>query len=399
LPFKGKEFFKTAGFKELAYFEGACNSSYRLTTKLLNRVQHQKDASSYRTLDSGVEQEARAISIKMNDIATQVLDKHNFTKTACPIEASNYEKIKFHAMDTQKLNINLDVLKTEVSEDLAKILNTGNVAFEEVENTVNISIDDVGAKKQKLQRNLKTKNKIDTKETESTDVLKVEEEKKKREYVYNTVVHIGYQRGHYTLIGLGVNSIINLLIAFLLHNELLTKNLIFFLDGQRTLYTTLLKCLCWRGKLTFILDWYHLKKKCEMQLSMGLNNRQKRNEILGKILYYSWYGLIDKVNEIIDKIPNEYIKNQDALEKLKGYYERNYNYIPNYALRKKLKLRNSSNRGEKENDLIIAARQKHNGMAWSKTGSNSLGILNAIKRNKEMNNWLNKNEILFKIVD
>jgi hypothetical protein len=39
--------------------------------------------------------------------------------------------------------------------------------------------------------------------------------------------------------------------------------------------------------------------------------------------------------------------------------------IPVYAVRRQLGLRNSSNRGEKANDLLVAARQKHNGMSWS----------------------------------
>ena len=222
--------------------------------------------------------------------------------------------------------------------------------------------------------------------------------KKKRKQVYNTVVHIENTKGQYTLTGLGISSVISTIVAFLIFNGLLTDNWMFFVDGQRTLYTTILKRLAWKSNFTFILDWYHLKKKCEMQLSMGLNNTKKRNEILGKMLYYSWYGCIEKVYEVIDKIPKEYIKNQEALDKLKGYYERNYNYIPNYALRKKVGLRNSSNRGEKENDLIISNRQKHNGMAWSKVGSNSLGIITAVKQNKEINNWLHKSKIKFKMV-
>jgi len=336
--------------------------------------------------------------MKMNELTAQVLETQKFTQSACPTDECNYQKTEFNAMDAKNLSMNLEVLKTEANKDLAKILNTGNVAFEDAEKSVNISIDEVCAKKQNLKRKPPITNETDIKETKPSDIPKSEDDKKKREYVYNTVVHIENQQGHYTLTGLGVNSIINVLVAFLLHNELLAMNWIFFLDGQRTLYTTLLNRLSWRGNLTFILDWYHLKKKCEMQLSSGLNNRKKRNEILAKILYYSWYGLIEKVYEVIDNIPKEYIKDPTALEKLKGYYERNYNYIPNYALRKKLKLRNSSNRGEKENDLIIAARQKHKGMSWSKTGSSSLGILTAVKRNKEKNNWLNKNEILFKIV-
>lgn len=97
-------------------------------------------------MDSGVEQEARAISVKMNELTTQVLESHKFTIAACSSDESNYQKTEFHAMDTKKRNINLETLKTEVNEDLAKILNTGNVVFEEVEKYVNISIDDVGAK-------------------------------------------------------------------------------------------------------------------------------------------------------------------------------------------------------------------------------------------------------------
>ncbi len=185
---------------------------------------------------------------------------------------------------------------------------------------MNISIDDVLTKRQEAERKKKSDTTLDAPK-------KIE--KKKRKSVYNTIVHIENPKGQYTLTGLGVSTIINFLVAFLIHNGLLEQNWIFFLDGQRSLYTTLLERLSWHGNITFILDWYHLKKKCEMQLSLGLNDRKKRNKILGKILYYSWYGLSEKVYEVIDNIPEEYIKNQKALDKLKGYYERNYYYIPN----------------------------------------------------------------------
>ena len=57
--------------------------------------------------------------------------------------------------------------------------------------------------------------------------------------------------------------------------------------------------------------------------------------------------------------------------------------IPCYALRKKLRLRNSSAIGEKMNDLIVSSRQKHSGMSWSKSGSFSLAALTAAKLNGE----------------
>lgn len=74
-------------------------------------------------------------------------------------------------------------------------------------------------------------------------------------------------------------------------------------------------------------------------------------------------------------------------------------YIPCYALRKKLGLRNSSNRGEKSNDLTVSERQKHNGMSWSKSGSSSLASVITLHQNGEQMNWLLKREIEFKMVN
>ncbi len=56
------------------------------------------------------------------------------------------------------------------------------------------------------------------------------------------------------------------------------------------------------------------------------------------------------------------MKNKAIIEKLKKYLRRNKPYIPCYAIRKELVLRNSSNVGEKADDLIVSARWKHNGI-------------------------------------
>ncbi len=60
--------------------------------------------------------------------------------------------------------------------------------------------------------------------------------------------------------------------------------------------------------------------------------------------------------------------------------------IPCYALRQRLGLRISSNRAEKANDLVVAKRQKHNGMSWSKPGPLGLANVSAIFLNKEDKN-------------
>ena len=69
-----------------------------------------------------------------------------------------------------------------------------------------------------------------------------------------------------------------------------------------------------------------------------------------------------------------------------------------FCHKEKLGLRNSSNIGEKMNDLIVSNRQKHNGMSWSRSGSVTLATLTALKRNKEYVNWFEDRDLKFKLV-
>ena len=68
-------------------------------------------------------------------------------------------------------------------------------------------------------------------------------------------------------------------------------------------------------------------------------------------------------------------------------------YIPCYAVRQTLGLRNSSNRGEKANDLVVSERQKHNGMSWSPTGSVALAAVTALVRNQGQDTWFHQKTV------
>jgi hypothetical protein len=70
----------------------------------------------------------------------------------------------------------------------------------------------------------------------------------------------------------------------------------------------------------------------------------------------------------------------------------------NYAMRKSLGLRNSSNKAEKSNDILVASRQKHNGMSWSKEGSVALSTISTLYKNNEQTNWYERGKIEFKFV-
>jgi hypothetical protein len=175
------------------------------------------------------------------------------------------------------------------------------------------------------------------------------------------------------------------------------KSIIFFTDGADDIKNPIREVFSWRH-YRIILDWYHLKKKCKERLSMAIKGRDWRNEVLKNILIFMWLGKVDDAVEHLRKIDNYKIKNKDEIEKLIAYFQRNWSYIPCYALRQRLGLRVSSNRGEKANDLVVAKRQKHNGMSWSKTGSTGLANVTALFLNKEDENWINRRQLDFSLV-
>jgi hypothetical protein len=189
--------------------------------------------------------------------------------------------------------------------------------------------------------------------------------------------------------------VLHLVLAFLLHNHLLSHNLIFFVDGHKTLYTAIRYAFSWFPPVQIILDWYHLEKRCKEQLSMALKGRAIRNTLLEQLLPCLWHGCVDRAIAVLQAVAPTQIKNQAELDTLIGYFQRNRPYIPCYSVRKRLGLRNSSNLGEKANDLIVSDRQKHNGMSWSKLGSAALAAVSALARNQEYKRWFQSGTLSF----
>ena len=135
------------------------------------------------------------------------------------------------------------------------------------------------------------------------------------------------------------------------------------------------------------------------RLSMGMKGYRLRNPFLEKLNPLLWLGKVDDVIMLLKGIPPDQIKSQEHIDKLIEYLERNKPYIPCYEMRTKLGLRNSSNRGEKSNDEVVADRQKHNGMSWSKEGSVSLTAICAAEKNGELMNWVSTKTVSFSFVD
>ena len=367
----------------MALIYGSCEDSYRKTTALINRIRYQLEAGTpERTLRDNTEKEGRQIQAYLEEKTHRILEQSGFSAQGLPLQTQAREVI-VPGKEVEPERLVELVEDCTVEEALKSEILKNPVPYEDPEQAVHISLDDVGAKKQK--------------EVRLKEPLESPAPVKKREYVQNTVVHVHKKNTRYLLNGDGVLNVLGMLLAFLLHNQLGGCPWVFFVDGH-SLYSTLLSFFSWRSQLTVILDWFHLEKKCKELLSMACKGSLIRNSILDKLLPLLWHGLVEQAVESLRQLPESQIKNQEELLHLIRYLEKNRPMIPAYEIRKQLELRNSSNRGEKANDLLVAQRQKNNGMSWSKAGSVALASVTALKKNQEYLTWFNKHVLEFKLV-
>jgi len=377
-----KEWYRTEGFNEIA-LGFATDISYRLSTEKLNRIRWQTDnGTPSRTLANTVEIEGSKVYKHIEELAGKILEDNSFTKEGKPAD-----NIVIYRPAKEKLSLLPETAEAALAEynegKVEPLTIDSHVAqefYEDPETVVNISIDDVGVKSQKEKGRSSDKTR-----------------KPKKEYVYNTVAHIESGGNRYIMNAVNTLSLIPLLIAFLLHNQLLRRPITFFADGASDLQNAIINGFSWLKSYSIILDWYHLKKKCRYELSLVLKGSKYRNSVLTELLPVLWLGKIDNAISILRTLDPGIIKSGKNTERLIGYFERNRKHIPCYALRKKLGLRISSNKGEKANGLVVSGRQKHNGMSWSKDGSVALATIKSLHLNKEHENWYCNDKINFKL--
>ena len=380
MTLRGNEYYRTVGFKELAYIYGDTNQSFRKTAKLINRFRRQQqDGTPSRTLQESTEREGQQILDHVKDQSNRILQLNGFSEDG--VYQGNHTE---YGQAEAVLLPTADIIKAanQCSDDFDKAqLLINPVGYEDPKMTTNIAIDDVNVKRQNSNR---------PKEKDS--------EEQKRKYAHNTIAHVENGEKKYTLNGGDTKSVLLFIMAFCFNNNLIGTRLQFFTDGHRFLNKAILKALSWYRNIGIILDWYHLRKKCKEKLSMAMRGCAIRNGILEKLMPMLWHGLTDKAIDFLDETDTSLIKNQTRMAELISYLERNKPYIPCYEIRKALGLKNSSAIGEKMNDLVVAERQKHNGMSWSKEGSVALASITAVKRNNESRKWFDEKELDFRLV-
>lgn len=355
--------------------------SYRTAADTLNRFLHRTggEAVKLKTLSDSMQRIGREISEKLASVTERNLAACGFnSETGLPLEGAVLSQNFTEPISAERTRQDL--------EDLQCMINAINDSREEVipfsadevqiesssDNCVYLSVDDIGVKHQKKSR--------------------AEGSEREYKFVENTVAHIQYGENTYVLTAIGMRNAFKAILAFLLANNLLTKNLIFLTDGAKDIKSHIEAVFSFHG-YSIILDWYHLKKKCMELLSMAIRGKDKRNTVLEKLLRFLWAGNVSGAKSYLAALPDSDIKNHKWLEELPAYLDRKGDAITCYILRDKLGLRNSSNPVEKANDLLVAQRQKHNGMAWSPQGSGALAAIEMIYQNDQADIWFKKKEL------
>ena len=127
-------------------------------------------------------------------------------------------------------------------------------------------------------------------------------------------------------------------------------------------------------EVSHLLDWYHVEAKVYQLMTQIAPNKQVKAEVQEQMINELWRGKSEAAIQILEPVKG---RNQIKQAELKGYLEKNKASIIDYEKRRETGKIIGSGRMEKENDVIIAHRQKRKGMSWSKTGSLSLAMVTA----------------------
>ena len=364
------------------------NVSYRHSEELMNESLNrsaEEERFESRTLCRRAERIGKEMKAGLERQSREILDSYGIGDGA---EDSHIEAEKREPQGTQWRYEEKEVRKIAEEynrnhEDADERISEAAIqhVYEKAECATYICPDDIGVHKQKEHRK-------STRQAEQGET-----EKKQRQYIENTVISVHMQgagdeayRTRY-FAGVGMRMVFFWTLAFLLASgNLREKKLIIFSDGAANIRTTVKDVFGFRP-YEINLDWFHLRRKLEQMLSMGICDSEKRKEMLCKLTRILWAGNVDFALKYIEGIDPEYIKSKNALDKLKTYLNKHQAEIPCYAIRKKLGLRNSSQSAESANYTVVATRQKASGMSWSNTGSEALTIIRAAYENGEIDNW------------
>ena len=412
-----REWHQTEGFREEALCLEASKRSYRDTTAHLNRYRRQlQGGTPVTTLQANAQQEGAQVLDFLERHSQTVLQQHGVDAQGRPSEATVAAVAA--GVDGRLEAATVEEQLTAVCQEMAargltpaQVVTARSRAakavYEDPAQCVNVAVDDVAVKKQKAHRQRRTPlppaaSASPETVTPASDNSPIPEASsgRQRPQVANTVARIEQgSKKRFTLSGSSLGQVLRFVLAFLLTNNLLGGRIHCFTDGYKSLQQTILAFFAWHPRVWLLLDWYHLVKKFKEDLSLACRGRTIRNQHLRPLLRFLWYGLVTEAQQYLTTIPANDLKDTAPIERLKQYLDRNEGSIPCYALRRRLGLRNSSSPVESANNEVTARRQKHNGMSWSKAGSQALTALSVLVCNRCQAIWVREHTIPLQFVN
>jgi Uncharacterised protein family (UPF0236) len=141
-----------------------------------------------------------------------------------------------------------------------------------------------------------------------------------------------------------------------------------------------------------IVCWWHLRKRCYESMSTAGGPKDRRRAFEKELLGQLWEGKVDAAVELL-RGALEWVRTPKGVEDLIGYLEKRRAYIPDYQERQRAGLWIASTRVEKFNDWAVSDRCKHRGMSWAPQGVLALAVLEAARRNGELDRWRQDREL------
>lgn len=380
------------------------SSSFRAAEVISNGLLRRDESEqfAFRTLQDTVCRNGRQMENDMLKMKDKELEMYGFDpKTGKPKEGVELSET---LTDPKVSQADRDKMAEKMSAAIEQYNKTTDDPEEQVrwealaenidsipDSTVVMCVDEIGVNQQKSTRGKQLS-------VESTGGESKKDAREGKHYEETTVVYLRSKEGSYRIAAGDVRTAVLIAFGYMLHWSLLQdRDLMIFSDGANNIKKVIGDVFAFRP-YTLNLDWFHLRKHCYEILSMalvgGAANKERNNEIRYHFDKRLFAGNIDSAKQYLDSLDPSVIRNAGKIEELKKYLDRKEDGIYPYAIRKVMGYINSSNQGEKSNDLVVAQRCKHNGMSWTSNGITGIRNVNLAFLNNETN-WYRTHRFSF----
>lgn len=114
--------------------------------------------------------------------------------------------------------------------------------------------------------------------------------------------------------------------------------------------------------------------------------KERRRGLEKELLGQLWEGKVDAAVELLQGA-SEWVRNPKAVADLSAYLKKRRAFLPDSQQRQRAGLWIASTRVEKFNDWAVSGRCKHQGMSWTPRGVLALAVMEAARRNGELDRW------------